>query len=89
MNISHSKSSISDLLRRTITESGVSYNALQNGTGVTRASITGNSGVLQPIMPLDLPVKVRPWELTVYPRGGHRGQTDLGASGSDRFRIFC
>ena len=24
--------------------------------------------VLQPIMPLDLPVKVRPWELTVYPR---------------------
>jgi len=28
----------------------------------------GNSGVLQPIMPLDLPVKVRPWELTVYPR---------------------
>jgi hypothetical protein len=23
---------------------------------------------LQPIMPLDLPVKVRPWELTVYPR---------------------
>ena len=29
---------------------------------------TGKSGVLQPIMPLDLPVKVRPWELTVYPR---------------------
>ena len=26
------------------------------------------SGVLQPIMPLDSPVKVRPWELTVYPR---------------------
>ena len=26
------------------------------------------SGVLQPIMPLDLPVKVRSWELTVYPR---------------------
>jgi hypothetical protein len=24
--------------------------------------------VLQPIMPLDLPVKVRSWELTVYPR---------------------
>ena len=24
--------------------------------------------VLQPIMPLDLPVKVRPWELIVYPR---------------------
>ena len=30
--------------------------------------LRGNSGVLQPIMPLDLPVKVRPWELTVYPR---------------------
>ena len=28
----------------------------------------GQFGVLQPIMPLDLPVKVRPWELTVYPR---------------------
>ena len=28
----------------------------------------GKSGVLRPIMPLDLPVKVRPWELTVYPR---------------------
>ena len=31
-------------------------------------SCPGKSGVLQPIMPLDLPVKVRPWELTVYPR---------------------
>jgi plasmid maintenance system antidote protein VapI len=30
---------ISDLLRRTISESGVSYNALQRETGVTRASI--------------------------------------------------
>ena len=29
---------------------------------------SGQFGVLQPIMPLDLPVKVRPWELTVYPR---------------------
>ena len=29
---------------------------------------SGKSGVLQPIIPLDLPVKVRPWELTVYPR---------------------
>ena len=28
----------------------------------------GQFGVLQPIMPLDSPVKVRPWELTVYPR---------------------
>jgi hypothetical protein len=29
---------------------------------------TGTQLVLQPIMPLDLPVKVRSWELTVYPR---------------------
>jgi plasmid maintenance system antidote protein VapI len=36
---SHLKTPISDLLRRTIAESGVSYNALQKGTGVTRASI--------------------------------------------------
>jgi len=28
----------------------------------------GSGPVLQPIMPLDLPVKVRSWELTVYPR---------------------
>ncbi len=28
----------------------------------------GTGVVLQPIMPLDLPVKVRSWELTVYPR---------------------
>ncbi len=28
-------------------------------------TIKGTIGVLQPIMPLDLPVKVRPWELTV------------------------
>ena len=28
----------------------------------------GSDLLLQPIMPLDLPVKVRPWELTVYPR---------------------
>ena len=30
--------------------------------------LAAKSGVLQPIMPLDSPVKVRPWELTVYPR---------------------
>jgi plasmid maintenance system antidote protein VapI len=30
---------ISDILRRSITESGVSYNSLQRETGVTRASI--------------------------------------------------
>src|SRR5208283_6248593 len=29
---------------------------------------TGTQLELQPIMPLDLPVKVRSWELTVYPR---------------------
>jgi plasmid maintenance system antidote protein VapI len=39
MNARHSESPISDLLRRTIVESGVSYNALQRETGVTRASI--------------------------------------------------
>ncbi len=39
MNTSQSKAPISDLLRQTIVESGVSYNALQNETGVTRASI--------------------------------------------------
>ncbi len=39
--------------------------------------------VLQPIMPLDLPVKVRSWELTVYPRShirrwlGRPGQRKL------------
>jgi plasmid maintenance system antidote protein VapI len=39
MDISQSHTPISDLLRRTIAESGISYNALQRGTGVTRASI--------------------------------------------------
>ena len=39
MNASQSKASISDVLRQTIVESGVSYNALQKETGVTRASI--------------------------------------------------
>jgi plasmid maintenance system antidote protein VapI len=39
MNAGQSKAPISDLLRRTIAESGVSYNALQRETGVTRASI--------------------------------------------------
>jgi plasmid maintenance system antidote protein VapI len=39
MNSRHPKSPITDLLRRTIAESGVSYNALQKETGVTRASI--------------------------------------------------
>jgi len=39
MNASQSKAPISDLLRRTIAESGASYNALQKETGVTRASI--------------------------------------------------
>jgi hypothetical protein len=39
MNASQSNAPISDLLRRTIAESGISYNALQRETGVTRASI--------------------------------------------------
>jgi len=39
MDASRLKAPISDLLRRTIAESGVSYNALQKETGVTRASI--------------------------------------------------
>ncbi len=39
MNAGQPGSPISDLLKRTISESGVSYNALQRDTGVTRASI--------------------------------------------------
>ena len=39
MNVRQLQAPISDLLRRTIVESGVSYNALQRETGVTRASI--------------------------------------------------
>jgi plasmid maintenance system antidote protein VapI len=39
MNGSQSEAPISDLLRKTIAKSGVSYNALQKETGVTRASI--------------------------------------------------
>ena len=39
MNAGQSNAPISDLLRNTIAQSGVSYNALQKETGVTRASI--------------------------------------------------
>ena len=39
MNFSKPQAPISELLRRTIAESGISYNALQRETGVTRASI--------------------------------------------------
>ena len=39
MDVSQSRPPISDILRRSIAESGVSYNALQKETGVTRASI--------------------------------------------------
>ena len=39
MNGSQAVSPVSNLLRRTIVESGVSYNALQRETGVSRASI--------------------------------------------------
>src|SRR5271157_3870283 len=44
-------------------------------TGTVSAGVAPQTGTvsdfvlgLQPIMPLDLPVKVRSWELTVYPR---------------------
>ena len=39
MNERQREVSVSDVLRRTIVESGVSYNALQRETGVSRASI--------------------------------------------------
>jgi plasmid maintenance system antidote protein VapI len=39
MNERRSNHPISNLLRQTIADSGVSYNALQRATGVTRASI--------------------------------------------------
>jgi plasmid maintenance system antidote protein VapI len=39
MNERQPQAPISDLLRQTIVESRVSYNALQKATGVTRASI--------------------------------------------------
>ena len=38
------------------------------GSFRNRIGDKGTGVVLQPIMPLDLPVKVRSWELTVYPR---------------------
>ena len=41
--------------------------ALRDPARVHWFSLIGVLG-LQPIMPLDLPVKVRSWELTVYPR---------------------
>ena len=43
----------------------------QRGEKVIGSKVGGCAGsgpVLQPIMPLDLPVKIRSWELTVYPR---------------------
>ncbi len=42
--------------------------AIYRTVAKSRSGSLGLRGVLQPIMPLDLPVKVRPWELTVYPR---------------------
>jgi plasmid maintenance system antidote protein VapI len=39
MDASQPKRSISGTLRRTIVDSGISYNALERETGVTRASI--------------------------------------------------
>ena len=41
--------------------------------------------VLQPIMPFDLPVKVRSWELTVYPRSHIRRW--LGVTRSAKARM--
>ena len=40
------------------------FGVLTSDFGVGKSQDLG----LQPIMPLDLPVKVRSWELTVYPR---------------------
>lgn len=39
MNTRPQQAPITDVLRRTIVESGIAYNALQKETGVTRASI--------------------------------------------------
>ena len=38
------------------------------GQGRFWGGFAGSGPVLQPTMPLDLPVKVRSWDLTVYPR---------------------
>ena len=51
-------------------------NGTERQTTLRKRFVTVGGGVwvsdlvlgLQPIMPLDLPVKVRSWELTVYPR---------------------
>ena len=40
MNARQRKSPITDLLKRTIAESGIPYNQLERETGVKRASIT-------------------------------------------------
>ena len=59
---------------RYVTEVIFSSGRVGDGHGLAVSSLLqprrlwGKSGVLQPIMPLDSPVKVRPWELTVYPR---------------------
>ena len=51
------------LCRPSLFQQGV-VGAFAEGFGVGKSQDLG----LQPIMPLDLPVKVRSWELTVYPR---------------------
>jgi hypothetical protein len=48
--------------------SPVSGTAWDTALDQARPGSAGSDRVLQPIMPLDLPVKVRSWELTVYPR---------------------
>ena len=47
---------------------GGSTQSSSESEGSGQTSSAGSDPVLQPIMPLDLPVKVRSWELTVYPR---------------------
>ena len=59
------------VLSRHLVNSGPDFrssSSFSGKSGVGSSFLPGKSGVLQPIMPLDSPVKVRPWELTVYPR---------------------
>ena len=56
------------VLRSTLHSANRSSLLLFAGGGARLSPRPGKSGVLQPIMPLDLPVKVRPWELTVANR---------------------
>ena len=53
-----------DGLRRASGEAHRRYKRMVN----FRADYLGSVHIVQPIRPLDLPVKVRSWELAVYPR---------------------